>query len=165
MASPIALGFGSSLVCRGDWLPGWYLTTWLTTFAKQRVRPNTYANYDAYVRGYLIPGLGNRKLGTLSVKHVRAYVESLRQICQCCARGWDARRNPNNRNPDKRPRCCSVGRCCNRTVQPSTVRYIRAVLSAALAHGVREELLFRNVASVVRLHSQRSAKFTPFTVR
>ncbi len=56
-----------------------------------------------------------------------------------------------------------MGRCCQRTLQPATIRYIRAVLSAALAHAVREEILTRNVASAVRLHTPRPAAFTPFT--
>jgi integrase len=94
---------------------------------------------------------------------LRAFLETLQRTCQCCAQGWDARRDPNHPDPDKRPRCCAIGHCCHHTVQPATVRYIRAVLSAALAHGVREELLTRNVASAVRLHTPRSSKFTPFT--
>jgi integrase len=140
-----------------------YLTRWLTTVAKPRVRPGTYRNYATYVHGYLIPALGNRKLGTLSVKDVRAFLETLPHTCQCCTQGWDARRKPDHRDPDKRPRCCAIGQCCRRTTQPATIRYIRAVLSTALAHGVREDLITRNVASAVRLRTPRSSTFIPFT--
>jgi integrase len=87
----------------------------------------------------------------------------LQHTCQCCARGWDARRNPDHRDPGKRPRCCAIGQCCRQTLRPATVRYVRAVLSAALAHAVREELLARNVATPVRLPTPRVTPFAPFT--
>src|SRR2546430_16518748 len=35
---------------------GEYLTWWLTTVVVHRVRPTTFANYDTYVRAFLIPG-------------------------------------------------------------------------------------------------------------
>lgn len=49
------------------------------------------------------------------------------------------------------------------TIKPATVRYVRAVLSAALGDGVREDVLGRNVASAVRLPTPRS-DFQPFTL-
>lgn len=140
-----------------------YLLSWLTTVAVHRVRPSTYTNYDAYVRGFLIPGLGHHRLAALSVAEVRTFLDGTATVCQCCARGWDARRDPRHRRKDRRPRCCAVGRCCLHRVQPATIRYIRAVLSAALAHAVREEVLHRNVASAVRLLTPRRTGYQPFT--
>lgn len=142
---------------------GEYLTWWLSTVAAHRVRATTYANYQIYVQAFLIPGLGGRPLAALSVADVRGFLDSLRGVCQCCARGMDARRDRNHRRKDRRPRCCAVGACCHRTVKPATIRYIRAVLSAALAHAVREELLYRNVASSVRLPSPARSGYQPFT--
>lgn len=141
---------------------GTYLIGWLETVARHRVRVTTYATYEGLVRRYLVPGLGSRKLGTLTVKDVREFLDRLGAVCQCCAWGWDAKKNPDNPVKARRPRCCSIGECCGKTVKPATIRYIRAVLSAALAHGVREDLIGRNVASAVRLPTPRS-DFQPFT--
>ncbi len=102
-------------------------------------------------------------MGGLTVADVRAFLDQIAAVCQCCQQGIDARRNPRHRNPDKRPRCCAVGRCCRQTIKPATVRYLRAVLSVALADGVREDLLGRNVASAIRLPVAKS-DFQPFTV-
>jgi integrase len=55
-----------------------------------------------------------------------------------------------------------VGACCHQTLSPATVRYIRALLSTALADGVREDVLGRNVAAAVRLPAPR-ARFEPLT--
>ncbi|SRR6266536_2421763 len=142
---------------------GEYLSRWLTTVVVHRVRPTTYATYDTYVRKFLIPGLGHRPLGALTVAEVRAFLDNLQAVCQCCAQGWDAARDPAHRRKDRRPRCCAVGACCHHTIKPATVRYIRAVLSSALAHAVREEVLHRNVASVVRLPTPRRSGHHPFT--
>jgi len=141
---------------------GEYLEAWLTTVVVHRIRPTTYETYEGLVRRHLIPGLGDRKLGTLTVKDVRAFLDGLLSLCQCCAWGWDARRDPNDRHKESRPRCCAIGSCCRKTLKPATIRYIRAILSAALADGVREDLLGRNVASAVRLPMPRS-DFQPFT--
>jgi len=141
---------------------GEYLTGWLHSVAKPRVRPTTFETYEGLVHRFLIPGLGARRLGTLTVKEVRVFLDGLAKVCQCCAQGWDAKRDPANRHKESRPRCCAIGKCCNKTIRPATVRYIRGVLSAALADGVREDILGRNVASAVRLPSPKS-DFQPFT--
>jgi integrase len=140
-----------------------YLSTWLDTVARHRLRPTTFVTYETLVRRFLIPGLGHRRLGTPTVTDVRTFLHRIAIACQCCTWGWDAARDPNHRRPDKRRRCCAVGNCCRTTIKPATVRYVRAVLSAALADGVREDLLGRNVASAVRLPTPRS-NFEPFTM-
>ncbi|HEX6968169.1 MAG TPA: site-specific integrase [Micromonosporaceae bacterium] len=141
---------------------GEYLTAWLTGVAWHRLRPTTYVTYESLVRRFLIPGLGKRKLGTLTVRDVRVFLDRLPTVCQCCAWGWDAKRDPNHPVKARRPRCCAIGACCGKYIRPATVRYVHAVLSAALADGVREDLLGRNVASAVRLATPRS-DFQPFT--
>ncbi|GAA1765884.1 tyrosine-type recombinase/integrase [Luedemannella helvata] len=143
---------------------GDYLNHWLHTIAKPRIRTTTFATYEGLVRRFLIPGLGARRLGTLTVRDVRTYLDEVSNACQCCAQGIDAKRDPTNRHKQSRPRCCAIGNCCNKTVRPATVRYIRGVLSAALADGVREDILGRNVASAVRLSSPKS-DFQPFTAK
>ncbi len=81
------------------------LTAWLTGIARHRLRATTYVTYDSLVRRFLIPGLGARKLGTLTVRDVRTFLDRLPRVCQCCAQGWDAKRNPNHPVKARRPRC------------------------------------------------------------
>ncbi|MEV6348078.1 site-specific integrase [Actinoplanes sp. NPDC051851] len=141
---------------------GDYLTAWLTGVARHRLRATTYDTYESLVRRFLIPGLGHRKLATLTVRDVRTFLDRIATVCQCCTWGWDTKRDPNHRRADRRPHCCAVGACCGKYIRPATVRYIRAVLSVALADGVREDILGRNVASAVRLPTPRT-DFQPFT--
>ncbi len=141
---------------------GEYLTAWLTGLARPRLRATTYATYEGLVHRFLIPGLGARRLGALTVSDVREFLDRTASACQCCVHGWDARRDPDHKVKKRRPRCCAIGACCRKTIKPATVRYIRAVLSTALADGVREDLLGRNVASAVRLPAPKS-NFQPFT--
>jgi integrase len=154
---------GTAVVAKDPTLTvGDYLTSWLHTVAKPRVRATTFRSYEAMTTRFLIPGLGSRRLGALTVSEVREFLTRVATACQCCVRGTDAKRDRNHRDPGRRPRCCAVGKCCGTTVSAATVRYVRALLSTALADGVREDLLGRNVAAAVRLPSPR-ARFEPFT--
>ncbi|OJF09629.1 tyrosine-type recombinase/integrase [Couchioplanes caeruleus] len=135
---------------------GDYLTTWLHTVAKRRVRATTFETYAGLVNDFLIPGLGHRRLGALTVSQVRAFLNEIAVACRCCAKERDVRRKGG-------PVCCAVGDCCRKTVAVGTLRYVRAVLSSALADGVREDLIGRNVASPVRLPTPKS-DFQPFTL-
>jgi integrase len=154
---------GTAVVARDSTVTvGEYLTSWLRTVAKPRLRATTFRTYEAMTTRFLLPGLGAKRLGALTVSQVREFLTQVAAACQCCARGTDAKRDLNHRDPGRRPRCCAVGRCCHTTVSPATVRYVRALLSTALADGVREDLLGRNVAAAVRLPSTR-ARFEPFT--
>ena len=53
---------------------GDYLDYWLT-IAKSTLRPNTYLGYEAIVRIYLKPGLGNKCLAKLSVADVQSHIQ------------------------------------------------------------------------------------------
>jgi len=99
----------------------------------------------------------------LSPKDVREYLTAVRSVCQCCAQGWDAKRDPDAKRKESRPRCCAVGACCGKKITPGTVQYLRAILSSALAHAVAEDELPRNVASSARLGTHRPANFEPLT--
>ncbi len=90
-----------------------YLTYWLDNVAIHQLRETTHTRYTACVNQYLIPGLGKKKLAKLAAKDVRTWLNGLRTVCQCCARGIDARRRP-DAQPDRRPRCCAIGRCCRK---------------------------------------------------
>src|SRR5262252_10742285 len=49
------------------WKLGLYLEYWLENFVKRNRRPATYALYEMIIRLYLIPGLGSRRLTSLTV--------------------------------------------------------------------------------------------------
>ncbi|MFJ6836843.1 tyrosine-type recombinase/integrase [Streptomyces sp. NPDC091209] len=142
---------------------GDYLTAWMETVAVHNLRETTYATYDRYVRTFIIPGIGSKRLAALTPKDVRLWLHQVRTACQCCAEGWDAARDPAAKRQTSRPRCCAIGRCCDKRVSPGTLQYLRSVLSSALAHAVREDELPRNVASSIRLGDTRPKAFEPLT--
>lgn len=136
---------------------GAYLTWWLDAVAVHRLRPTTLVTYRQYTRRYLIPGLGRHRLVALSTGQVQQWLTSLRQVCWCCNQNVDARR------PAQRRRCCALGSCCGSLLTAGTIAYLRAILSSALAHAVREDKLLRNVASPVRLPAPGRSPDSPLT--
>jgi integrase len=126
---------------------GDYLDYWLKTYVADR-RATTARGYESVVRLHLRPGLGPKRLERLTAQDVRAFIARLRQRCLCCANGLDRHRR-------KERRCCSVGRCCGRVPSARQVQFIHAVLRNALASAVREELIPRNVASLVKVAAPR----------
>lgn len=54
-----------------------YLTEWLSHI-RPHVRPSTYAGYESNVRLHLIPRIGKKKLGRLTVRDVRLMVDAMR---------------------------------------------------------------------------------------
>jgi integrase len=107
-----------------------YLNEWLSQIVAHRVRANTLAAYAMYVDRYLVPGLGKVKVGRLTAREVRVYLDSLRR------RGAGVR----------------------------TVRYVHATLRAALEDAMREELLDKNVAKLVRPPTMPKTERVPLTV-
>ncbi|MEV4612875.1 tyrosine-type recombinase/integrase [Kitasatospora sp. NPDC049258] len=141
---------------------GAYLTYWLENVAVHQLRENTHTRYAAVVHQYLIPGLGRKKIAKLAAKDVRTWLNELRTVCQCCARGIDARRKPDAQT-GRRPRCCALGKCCGKHLSPLTLAYLHSVLKSALEHAVREEEIPRNVARNVRTGTPRPRRFNPLT--
>jgi integrase len=97
-------------------------------------------------------GAQRRRLDRLQVHDIRAWLNGIRKTCQCCSQGEDAARPPD------RQRCCAIGRCCGQRLSERTIKNIRDTLRAALGNAVAEELISRNVASVVRLPVPRKRK-------
>lgn len=95
---------------------GRYLREWLDEIVAQRVRPSTLTAYRHNVDKYLEPDLGGHRLGKLTAREVRQFLETLKR----------------------------------RGVGPRTVRYVHATLRAALEDAMREELIEKNVAKLVR---------------
>src|SRR6516165_6763218 len=56
------------------WKLGLYLEYWLENFVKCNRRPATYNLYEMIVRLYLKPGLGSRKLTSLTVPMVQEFL-------------------------------------------------------------------------------------------
>lgn len=131
---------------------GEYLTRWVEDVIKPNRAPKTYVNYELFIRLYITPGLGDKRLDRLQLSDAQKWVNSLPKVCQCCAQGKDARRSPS------RQRCCAKGACCGDTPAPRTVKDIRDCLRAALNHAIREELISRNVVALVTLPTVRKRK-------
>ncbi|MEU8252250.1 tyrosine-type recombinase/integrase [Nonomuraea sp. NPDC048916] len=142
---------------------GDYLTTWLNHIAVHKVRPNTLARYRACLRLYFPAPLLKKKLSQLTAKDIRLWLDQLRVTCRCCALGTDTTRDPHAADPQKRPRCCALGRCCQRYLSPLTIQYIHALLRTALEHAVREDDLARNVARNVQVPVGRQQRTEPFS--
>ena len=119
-----------------------YLDGWLNDVVRPGLAPATVANYDLFVRVYIVPDLGRRKLEKLTVRDVQVWLNQLRTRCQCCAQFKDAER--------EQPRCCAAGNCCQQLASEWTVHQAWTVLRSALSAAMREELVTRNVAALVR---------------
>ncbi len=131
---------------------GSFLEYWLREIVQPNRAPLTYATYETLVRLYVVPGLGGKRLDRLSVRDVQTWLNRIRQSCQCCAQGKDARR------PESRRRCCAAGKCCGQVPSARTTKDMRAVLRSALSQAMTEGLVSRNVAVLVKLPSGRSRK-------
>lgn len=123
------------------------MARWLADDVHPNLAPATVDKYDALSRLYVVPGLGRVRLDRLSVRDVQAWVNGLRTACQCCAQGKDAARPV--------PRCCAARACCQQIVSARTIKDVRDVLRAALSTAERDELVTRNVATLVRLPAAR----------
>lgn len=125
-----------------------FLNGWLEDVVRPTLAPSTIKNYELFTRLYIIPTLGMRRIDKLTVREVLTWVNTLRTRCQCCAQGKDAAR--------EKPRCCAVGKCCRQVPKEWTVRQAWAILRSALSAAQRDELLVRNVASLVRIPLPRT---------
>lgn len=113
-----------------DLTVGVYLNEWLAQVVGERVRPKTLEAYRHYVRRYLEPSLGTKKLGRLTAREVRMYLDQLKR----------------------------------QGVGVRTIRYVHATLRAALEDAMREELIEKNVAKLVRAPAAPRTERAPLTV-
>jgi len=142
-----------SVVTRLPTLAG-YLDSWLRDVVEPNLAPATAANYDMFVRLYIAPELGSRRLDKLTVRDVQTWLNQLRSACQCCLQGKDAAR------PEGKRKCCAAGRCCQRAVSERTARDAWTTLRAALNNAVRDELLTRNPATLLRVAKTEASEAT-----
>jgi integrase len=129
-----------------------FLDRWLVDTVEPNLAPLTHATYESHVRNYLKPGLGRVRLDRLTVSTLQNWLNRLPSQCQCCTHGRD----------EGRDRCCSVGKCCKAYPSARTVKDVRTVLRSALATAMREELVSRNVATLVKAPSPRKRKVVPW---
>ncbi|WP_046471940.1 tyrosine-type recombinase/integrase [Allosalinactinospora lopnorensis] len=135
-----------------------YLGYWLKEIVGPHLAPATFSSYEMLVRLYIAPKLGKKRLDKLTVRDVQTWLNKLVRECQCCAQGKDAARSPAQR------RCCASGKCCESTISERTARDAWTTLRNALNNAIREELLTRNVASLVKAPKPRRRKEKPWTV-
>ncbi len=122
-----------------------YLSSWLAEVIKPNRELATYDQYEILTRLYIVPSLGEMKVDRLRVRQVQTWLNNLAATCQCCAQGKDARR------PKGKRRCCAAGQCCESYPGKRTVQAARNTLRAALSQAVVDEIVSRNVASLVQV--------------
>ena len=106
---------------------GAYLDYWLEHVVKPERRVTTYKGYETMVRIHITPALGRTKLDELGPADVRRLLAALREK-QTSGHGGGPR-----------------------GLSPRMVQFAHAVLRNALSNAVREELVSRNVAKLVRI--------------
>lgn len=136
-------------VASENWTVEQFLNYWLEHVVRAERRPKTVQGYESVIRRHLIPSLGKKRLGKLTARDVRTYVTRIRQECQCCKNGTDADRD--------KPQCCALAEqsCCGFKLSPRMVQSIHAILRNALESAVREEIIPRNVAKLVKVSPPR----------
>ncbi|MEU3074549.1 site-specific integrase [Streptomyces laurentii] len=135
-----------------------FLAYWLDSIVKPNLAPLSYVSYEGYVRLYIAPHLGAKRLDKLTVRDVREWLTKLAGICQCCAQGKDTKREP------RRQKCCAIGECCEAYPSRRVVQGARDALRAALTHAVAEEEISKNVASLVKVPKPRRRRIKPWSV-
>lgn len=114
---------------------GAYLEAWVSTTLPGTVRPSPEASYAHMIRYHIVPALGRKRLDRLSPEDVRSF---LRQKAL----------TPGTRGQPPSAR---------------TVQYIHAVRRRALEQARREELIARNVASLVQAPRVRHEEVVPLS--
>jgi integrase len=136
-----------------------FLDYWLSEVIEPNRARATFDNYERFVRLYIKPGLGERRMSRLAVRDVQTWINQVARTCQCCVQGKGARR------PETRRRCCARpgGTCCQDLPSARMVSDIRNALRSALSAAISEELLTRNVAASVKLATVRKRRGKAWT--
>ncbi|MBB5958993.1 integrase [Saccharothrix tamanrassetensis] len=124
---------------------GSFLLRWLEEVVKPNLAPLTYATNETFVRLYIIPALGDLTFAKLTIDKAQKWMNKLATTCQCCAQGKDARRDV------KKQRCCAKGNCCGQLLSSRSLSDVRACLRNALSEAMRQELVSRNAASLIKI--------------
>ncbi|MFF3842282.1 tyrosine-type recombinase/integrase [Streptomyces sp. NPDC001930] len=107
-----------------EWLP-----YWLDNVVQPRRKLSTYDKYEAHVRLYLAPGIGSKRLESLSVADVRRFLVQL-----------------------------------EKKTTAATAKESHRVLRTALTAACREELITRNVATLVEPPRPKTRELSPWSL-
>jgi integrase len=138
-----------------------FLAYWLREVVKERVRPSTFRTYEWLSRCYVVPMIGNHRLGKLQPPAVRTFLNRVKTICQCCAQGKDVARVA----AGQAARCCArkPRQCCESYPSDGTVRHLHRMIRVALQDAVIDGLIAENPARNLRLSHRYRPRFTPLT--
>ena len=138
-----------------------FMAYWLREVVADRVRPSTLRTYEWLSRCYVVPLLGNQRLGKLQPPAIRAFLNRAKSTCQCCAQGKDTARVATG----KLAQCCAKKsqKCCASYPSDGTVRHLHRMIRAALQDAVVDGLLAENPARNLRLAHRYRPRFTPLT--
>ncbi|MEV0480667.1 site-specific integrase [Streptomyces sp. NPDC050508] len=134
-----------------------YLAYWLENVSKPKVRRVTWVNYESLIRNYIIPGIGKKQVARLTAREIRTFLLRVKATCQCCALEKEKKR------PERKRRCCAIGKCCEKYPSDRTVRFLLVLLRSALQHAVREDDLPRNVARNVEMSMGTQREIEPLS--
>lgn len=115
---------------------GKWLDTWLDTYARVRVRQNTFEGYQRIVDSHLKPALGAIKINELRPSHVQKMINEKME-----------KGNKRTGGP----------------LGPRQVEYIYAVLHMALGQAVKNNMIMRNVCDAVDKPQKVKTEFIPWT--
>ena len=121
---------------------GQWLDTWLDTYARIRVRQNTFQGYQLVVNSHLKPTIGEFILKDLQPQQVQKML--------------------NNKLASGRIRPSSEGNNGG-NLSPRMVEYIYSVLHMALEQAVKNGLVARNVCDAVDKPKKTKHEFMPWT--
>lgn len=107
-----------------EWLP-----YWLDNVVQPRRKLSTYDKYEAHVRLHLVPGIGSKRLESLSVADVRRFLVQL-----------------------------------EKKTTAATAKESHRVLRTALTAACREELITRNVATLVEPPRSKARELSPWSL-
>ncbi|MDD4562018.1 MAG: site-specific integrase [Syntrophomonadaceae bacterium] len=119
-----------------------WLDTWLETYAKTRVRQNTFEDYQRLVDAHLKPSIGSNSLKDLRPQQVQKMI--------------------NDKLASGRIRTDSHGKKGG-PLAPRTVKYIHIVLHMALEQAVKNSLVIRNVCDAVDKPQKIKHEFMPWS--
>ncbi|MFC8490979.1 tyrosine-type recombinase/integrase [Streptomyces sp. NPDC057235] len=119
---------GTPVPTRSAKLSEW-LAYWLESVVRPRRKLSTYDKYETHVRLHLVPGIGSKRLESLSVADVRRFLVQL----------------------EKR-------------TTAATAKESHRVLRTALTAACREELITRNVATLVEPPRSKARELSPWSL-
>jgi len=124
---------------------GQYLRSWLDDIVRPKVRPSTFAAYEAITTIYLVPHLGKVRLAKLQPEHVAAM---LREVA--ASPGRPARKGVKGSHARTKP------------LSPTTVRMVYSVLRIALGRAVKLGKVHRNVCTLIDPPAKVRRDLQPF---